>query len=348
MWSGLPWGEEASSSKRKPVTSGLRVYESRIQTSLPLMNQHPEVANSLLRQLLLEGLFTSLLGLCLFRNKCCSGQALVLAAFPPHFTQTELTEVKGSGFQHPGYHCGLLTKQWLFSSAQKERTVSWDWSITFERQGQFAWPPGKGASSFLPAFAATICQYTISWFFPNPSSCFSSYFPLPCYRFSLQYLQLPFSALSPPFLPICDPYYYLVSLSFVSGDRKNCSSKSRVQVYDAFSLIYLPVAVERGGPTPSSLELRIPTTSIASDLTTSQLPTSSLIQKTPFFLQVWACSHTTDRPESKTAGNTSLEVVRAGSVGLPLSAKHLLVNQINYAINLDLRIWERRPGDFLH
>lgn len=57
MWSGLPSGEEPSSSKRKSVTSGWRVYESRIQSSLPLMNQHPEVINSLLRQLLFRGTF---------------------------------------------------------------------------------------------------------------------------------------------------------------------------------------------------------------------------------------------------------------------------------------------------
>lgn len=45
-------------------------------------------------------------------------------AFPPFFTQTEIMEGKGSGFQHPGYYCGLLTKQWHFNSAQKERTLS--------------------------------------------------------------------------------------------------------------------------------------------------------------------------------------------------------------------------------
>lgn len=77
-----------------------------------------------------EGPFSSLLGLCLFRNKCFSGQALVPGTFPPCFTQTEFREDKGSGFQHPGYYCGLLTKQWHFSSTQKDRRiVSWDWCI---------------------------------------------------------------------------------------------------------------------------------------------------------------------------------------------------------------------------
>lgn len=299
-----------------------------------------------------EGLFTSLLGLCLFSNKCFSGQALAPVAFPPCFTQTELMEGKGSGFQHPVYNCGLLTKQWHFNSAQKERrTVSWDWSITLEGRGQYTQPPGKGVSLFLPAFAATICQYTISWFFSNSSSCFSSYslFPVISSPCNTSNCLSPSLALSPPFPPICDPYHYLVSLSFVSRTRKNCSSNSWVQFYNAFSLIYLQVAVERGSPTQSSLELHIPTTPVASDLTMSQLPTSSLIQQKKFFLQGWACSHTTDRPESKvmTDRNTSLEVVRTGSVGLPLPAKDLQVDQIKYAMNLDLRIWERRPEDFL-
>lgn len=86
----------------------------------------------------------------------------------------------------------------------------------------------------------------------------------------------------------------------------------------------------------------IPTTSVASDLTMSQLHMSSLIQQKTFFfffLQGWACSHTTDRPESKamTDGN----VAKGGenrSVRLPLSAKELRVDQMKYAMNLDLRI----------
>lgn len=116
-----------------------------------------------------------------------------------------------------------------------------------------------------------------------------------------------------------------------------------------FSLIYLQAPVERGGPTQSSFELHVPTTSVASDLI-PQLPTSSLIQQKTLFLQGWACSYTTDRPESKamTDGNTSLEMLRTGRMGLPVSAKDLQVDQIKCAINLDLRIWERRPEDFRH
>ena len=39
-----------------------------------------------------------------------------------------------------------------------------------------------------------------------------------------------------------------------------------------------------------------------------------------------------------SGGNTWPEVVRTGSVGLPLSPKDLQEDQIKYAMNLDLRI----------
>lgn len=46
---GLPSGEAASGRTWKSVTSGLRLYENRIQTSRPLVNQRAEVVNSVQR-----------------------------------------------------------------------------------------------------------------------------------------------------------------------------------------------------------------------------------------------------------------------------------------------------------
>lgn len=57
IWSGLSCGEAASYSKRKFMTSGIRVCESHIQASLPLTNQHPEVTNSLRCWHLFRGTF---------------------------------------------------------------------------------------------------------------------------------------------------------------------------------------------------------------------------------------------------------------------------------------------------
>lgn len=114
-----PSGEATGGRTWKSVTSGLRLHENHIQISRPPVNQHSGGK--------LRGTFSSLLGLCLFCIKGFSGQALVPGTFPPCFTQTELREGKGSGFQHPGYCRGLLTKQWHVISTQKDRRiVSWD------------------------------------------------------------------------------------------------------------------------------------------------------------------------------------------------------------------------------
>lgn len=148
-----------------------------------------------------EGPYSSLWGLCLFHNNCFSGQALVPGTFPPCFTQTELKEDKGSGSQHPGYYCGLLTKQWHFSSTQKEELfLNIDPYIIFERQGQYAQPPGKFPNFYLhllPLFV-NIQSPDYSLILPTflATSLFLATFS-PCNTFTCP---SPSLALFPPFL----------------------------------------------------------------------------------------------------------------------------------------------------
>lgn len=111
MWAGLPCGEKASSRKRKSVTSRLRVYESHIQTSLPLMNQHPEMANSLLHQLLFRGTFHQPLKLCLSGNTAAQDGLLSKACGFP----TLLHPARA----HRGQRFWLLASKWLLGTAHK-------------------------------------------------------------------------------------------------------------------------------------------------------------------------------------------------------------------------------------
>lgn len=225
-----------------------------------------------------EGLFTSLLSCASLATQLLrTGFSVKPVASPPCFIQPELTEGKGSGFWHPGDYWGLLTKQQHFSSVQRELFLESEvWHLKAEYN--MLSDQRKAFSNFylyLLLLFVNIQYPDFSLILLPAFLAISLLSLLPAVPPIAFLLLLLFSS----FPPICNPYLNSISWSFVSGARKNCFPNSQAQFYNTFSLIYLQVPLERGGPAPCSLELHIPTTSVVSDLTRSQLPTCSLIQQ---------------------------------------------------------------------
>lgn len=135
------------------------------------------------------------------RQYSCPGRASQESLWLPHpaspSQSSRRATVLAFGIQVITVDCSQSSGTSLLPT---ERTVSWEWSVTFEGWREYAQSPGKGVFSFLPAFAATICQYTISWFFSSPSSCFSSYFLVISSPCSTSNCLSPSLALFPPFL----------------------------------------------------------------------------------------------------------------------------------------------------
>lgn len=188
------------------MTSGWRVYESHIQTSLPLMNQHPEVANSLLHQLLIRGTF-------------CQPPGAINAAWCRHFCPAPSSSCSSACFQLlPSTPIPLsrrriwystytwvpqeltgVTKHCCLNSAQKKRTVSSDWRLMTIRSA-------SKKSCFL------ICNCLLLLFvdtqspdfspIPLPALLATSLFPVtssPCYTSNCLSLLSCSSTLSLPF-----------------------------------------------------------------------------------------------------------------------------------------------------